>query len=75
MQGILWYCEYEVTHAYNALLLKFFLTSFPMFYSSDQCEDRLYRLGQKKDVDIAYHDVPLTIDDLMRTFTLSTIIP
>ncbi|KAG7361311.1 SNF2-related protein [Nitzschia inconspicua] len=31
----------------------------------DQCEDRLYRIGQGNDVDIAYYDVPLTIDDLM----------
>jgi hypothetical protein len=31
-----------------------------------QCEDRCYRIGQKKDVSIVYHDVDLTIDDAMR---------
>jgi len=32
----------------------------------EQCEDRAYRLGQKRDVDITYHDVSYTIDDVMR---------
>lgn len=32
----------------------------------EQCEDRAYRIGQTKKVNVSYHDVPLTIDEVMR---------
>jgi len=32
----------------------------------EQCEDRCHRIGQKKDVEVVYHDMPLTLDDTMR---------
>ena len=32
----------------------------------EQCEDRCYRLGQKKEVHVTYHDVALSSDDVMR---------
>jgi len=38
-----------------------------------QCEDRCYRLGQKKDVDITYHDVNMTIDTVMSQISKSVV--
>ena len=32
----------------------------------EQCEDRCYRIGQEKPVDVTYNDVPYTIDYCMR---------
>lgn len=32
----------------------------------EQAEDRCYRMGQTKDVDVTYHDVSYTTDDVMR---------
>ena len=32
----------------------------------EQCEDRCHRLGATKPVDITYHDVSMTIDDVMK---------
>ena len=37
----------------------------------DQCEDRCHRLGQTKDVDITYHDVSMTIDDVLRQINIT----
>ncbi|CAB9520696.1 regulator of chromatin subfamily A containing DEAD/H box 1 [Seminavis robusta] len=36
----------------------------------EQCEDRCFRLGQKREVDVAYHDVQFTIDDVMHHINL-----
>jgi len=37
----------------------------------EQCEDRCYRIGQKKKVSIVYHDAKQTIDQVMATINVS----
>ena len=32
----------------------------------EQCEDRAFRIGQTKEVDVTYNDTPYTLDDCMR---------
>ena len=66
VKGTLWCCEY-CTHskACGACLSRLHSHNSSCLFLREQCEDRIYRIGQKKDCDIRYYDVPLTIDDIM----------
>lgn len=60
---------YVARHCHSHTTHNFFYCIF--VFLRQQCEDRCFRIGQTKEVDVTYHDVPYTIDDIMRKIIVS----